>query len=134
MNASERFEDFAERVDGAPDAVREVAEHGRYLAINPMADEIELLLKMSIPASSCAKVDLYWEYDNDVRFVQVQARTYAATRSPGVYVRRAPSGYVNLVVVVEEAVITSEVVADALRLAAGMKIDDGNIGGDLRLL
>lgn len=72
--------------------------------------------------SACTSVDLYWEHEGDVKFVQVQARAFAPEREPGMYARRAPTGYVNVVVVVSEQEISSRVVARALGVASEVQL------------
>jgi hypothetical protein len=123
MTNEERVADFAERVEMGPEAVRSLAE-GRYLSVNPMADEQDLLATLGIAASSCTKVDLYWEFAADVKFVQVQTVAYTDVRPPGMYARVASTGYVNVVIVVDDMTISSVVVADALKRAAEARIDE----------
>ena len=117
MRKKKRIEDFAARAWADPDSVRTLGSLGRYLAVNPMSDEVALLARLGIEASTCAKVDLYWEHD-DVWFVQIQSEPYATPRRPGIYARAAPSGYVNVVVVVSERLISSRVVSRSLREVA----------------
>ncbi|MDC0748621.1 hypothetical protein [Polyangium mundeleinium] len=114
MNEKQHIEDFAARAGADPDSVRTLGSLGRYLLVNPMSDEVALLARLGIEASTCVKVDLYWEH-GDVWFVQIQAETYATPRSLGIYARLAPSGYVNVVVVAPERVISSDVVTRVLR-------------------
>ncbi|MDC3960436.1 hypothetical protein [Polyangium jinanense] len=114
MNKKERIEDFAARAEADPNSVFALGSLGRYWAVNPMSDEVALLARLGIEASTCTKVDLYWEH-GDVWFVQIQSEAYGAPRKPGAYARLAPSGYVNVVVVVPERVISSDVVTRVLR-------------------
>jgi hypothetical protein len=117
MSKEMRLEDFAARAGADPDSARTLGSLGRYLAVNPMSDEVALLARLGIEASACTKVDLYWEHD-DVWFVQIQSELYASPRRPGIYARLALSGYVNVVVVVSERLISSHVVSRSLREAA----------------
>jgi len=134
MNRKTRLAHFAARIDVDPQAYRDAAELGCYVTVNPMADEPELLSRLGIVASSCTKVDLYWKYANEVRFVQVQAKDYPLSRTPGVYARKAPSGYTNIVVVVREPLISSSEVAQALKLVIAVQLDEENLGAGLAKL
>jgi hypothetical protein len=124
MTNEERVADFAERVEMEPEGVRSLAENGRYLSVHPMADEEDLLAALGIAASSCIKVDLYWEFAGDVRFVQIQTVAYAEVRPPGIYARVASTGRINVVIFVDDMTISSVVVADALKRAAEARIDE----------
>ncbi|MDI1484766.1 hypothetical protein [Polyangium sp. y55x31] len=117
MSKKTRVKDFAARAKDDPDSVRTLGRLGRYLAVNPMSDEVALLDRLGIKASTCLKVDLYWEH-GDVWFVQIESEFYASPRRPGIYARLAPSGYVNVVVVVSERLISSRVVSRSLREVA----------------
>lgn len=132
MNRKERLAEFAERVAADPGAVRDSSDCGRYLAVNPMADEMELLEELGIKPSACNKVDLYWEYEDDVKFVEIQTEEYAAGRTPGIYARKAPSGYINIVVVVREPVISTEGVHVALGLVLRSKIANARLSDKLQ--
>lgn len=125
MNNDERIADFATRAQWDHQALREIPGAGRYIAINPMADEAELLSTLGLGPSSCVKVDLYWECRGDVRFVQIETQGYTPQRAPGVYGRIAPSGYVNLVAIVAGLSISSELVSDTLKKIMRMNIDEG---------
>jgi hypothetical protein len=131
MKTKTRLADFAARVNADPRGFRDAGELGCYITVNPMADETELLSQLGILASSCTKVDLYWKFANDVMFVQVQAKDFPATRTPGVYACKSPSGYTNIVVVVREPIISSKEVAEALRLVARLQLDQERLGVDL---
>jgi hypothetical protein len=134
MNKRERVRDFSERAAADPGAVRDTGDLGRYLSVNPMADEKELLAGLSIEPSACTKVDLYWEHEGDVKFVQIQTEDYAAPRKPGIYARKAPSGRVNVVVVVREPMVSSEVVHAALATASRTRIAEARLGHELERL
>jgi hypothetical protein len=99
-----------------------------------MADEVDLLRALGMDASECIKVDLYWAHRDDVLFLQVQTAAYARERGPGYYVRRAPSGYVNVVVVVDDEQVSSSVIERALREIAKRKIAVKGLDSHLRRL
>jgi hypothetical protein len=143
MNKKDRLADFASRVKGDPTPVRTVAGGGRYWTVHPMADELELLATLGLASSSCTKVDLYWEYGGDVKFVQIYSTSYFDERPPGLYtVERPPglyacaasSGYINIVVVVKDVSISSGVVDDALRVAIEARIDENALKAELTRL
>jgi len=121
MSKKRRTKDFAARAGADPDSVRTLGSLGRYLAVNPMSDEVALLARLRIEASTCTKVDLYWEQD-DIWFVQIQSELYASPQRPGFYARLAPSGYVNVVAVVSERLISSHVVSRSLREVANRNL------------
>ena len=76
---SARIEDFERRAKADPDAVHYDSELGRYLAVNPVADDTKLLQSLRVAASICTKVD-YWQRADDVSFVQVESRSYSRER------------------------------------------------------
>jgi hypothetical protein len=119
---SARIDDFQTRAKADPDAVHCDRELGRYLAVHPMADDAKLLQRLRIDASACTKVDLFWRRADDVSFVQVESRRYSRDRKPGYYARNAPSGYLNIVAVIAEELVTSRVVLRVLRDLANRPI------------
>jgi len=99
--AKQRLADFASSVAYAPESVLTHAGHGwRYIAVNPFADDVQLLRSLHWPAERCRKVDAYWECGGDVYFVQVEALDPGG-RAQGLYYRRFDAGGVNLVAIVE---------------------------------
>jgi hypothetical protein len=114
MNAKDRIADFESRIKHDPGALKVISGAGRYFPVNPMADETELLLSLGILPSACVKVDLYWEYDKDIRFVQIQCESYSVKKVAGFYACKGPSGYVDFIVVVSEAFISSCIVNNTL--------------------
>jgi hypothetical protein len=131
MRRSERIAQFDDRCKAEPSSVRIVEALGRFLPVNPMSDESALLSELGLSSSSCNKVDLYWEFQDDIRFVQIQAAAYAS-RSPGMYARKSPSGYLNIVVVVPEAEVSSDIVVKALRGIATRSVTESAINDTLR--
>lgn len=109
-----RIKDFEARAKADPDAVYSDPEVGHYFALNPMADDPKLLKRLGIDANACTKVDLFWRQKDDVLFVQVQGRRYSVERTPGHYARKAPSGYLNIVAVISDDIVTSHVVLRVL--------------------
>jgi len=128
-----RVEDFEARAKADPDALHSDPEFGRYLVVNPLADETQVLNRLGIYASACTKVDLFWQRTADeVSFVQVESRRYSIERKPGYYARNAPSGYLNIVAVVTEDLVTSDVVLRVLTELANRPIAIGSLGDMLR--
>ena len=123
--------DFDFRVKADPAAARVLENAGRYVAINPTADEHELLEKLGLEASDCKKVDLYWEFGEDIYFVQFQNSDYVSLRTPGVYIRKAPSGYTNIVVVTSEPAICANAISRRLTDLASRGIDQRSPGARL---
>lgn len=121
--ATKRNRDFSQRAKADPAYVHLNDGIGRFLTINPMSDESGLLAALGIDASSCVKVDLYWEFNGDVVFVQIATESFSLGRGPGYYVRRAPSGYINLVAVVADRTVASDVVLRVLR-EAGSRLSE----------
>jgi hypothetical protein len=60
--------------------------------------------------AECFSVDLYWQVNGDVFFVQIGRKEPMSRQRVGRHVRLAPSGYVNFVVIVPEQMIDSLVV------------------------
>lgn len=127
-DATKRNRDFSQRAKADPASVHLNEGIGRFLTINPMSDEPGLLAALGIDSSSCVKVDLYWESNGDVVFVQIATESYSLGRRPGYYVRRAPNGYVNLVAVVADRTIASDVVLRVLREAGSRLSERREIG------
>jgi hypothetical protein len=130
----QRVADFDLRMGDAATQVVGLQNLGRYIAVNPMADQTEQLQQLGIAADSCTKVDLYWHFRDDVWFIQVQARSYAMERAPGIYARRADSGYLNVVVVLAEELIASATVAAALGKIASHQIPVRRLDATLLLI
>lgn len=118
------------RSKARPEWVREVTGLGRYITIHPMANETELLAHLGMSASSCISVDLYWQYEDDVRFVEIVARGYPIQREVGVFVRKKRDGLVNIMAKLDAEAVTSKEVEAVLRVAVGGGIDVGNPGED----
>ena len=98
----ERLAEFESRAQCAPDHVLRHGERNwRYIAVQPFADDHELLQQMDWPADRCRMVDAYWECDGDVYFLQVDGFG-EGMRAPGLYYRwDGGTAYVaNLVAVV----------------------------------
>lgn len=99
------------RAKADPDSVYRDSLLGTYIAVHPLADELELLQRLNVSPDSCTRVDCYWLYDDDVYFVQIEASKYA-NRSIGLWGRLSPGepAYTNLLgVVSEESVARSTV-------------------------
>ena len=129
-----RLRDFEQRAKAERDSLREVPDLGSYVAVNPMADESELLKKLGMTRDTCIKVDLYWANRGDVMFVQVMTRSYAVSREAGLYARLTPTGYVNVVVVVPDDAIDSSIIALALNRIMSSKIETKSLGDTLQIL
>lgn len=136
MSKRTRLADFKRRVGDDPIDVHTLGEHGRFVTVNPMSDEDALLKRLNLDPGSCVKVDLYWEHAGDVAFVEIQSAGYAGERPPGTYIRKAPQGHLNVVIVVPEPEISSSCVVDNLRSIAGAveKLDPDSLGPKLTLL
>lgn len=118
----ERLRDFQQRVASDPNSVRHHAGTGPYVLINPLADEAALLASLEVEASSCAKVDLYWEYGREIVFVQIMTEEYSG--GPASYsVRRGSGGHVNVVAVVPDHAIDSAVVDRVLTRIACFRFE-----------
>jgi hypothetical protein len=78
-----------------------------------MADEILLLKKLEVDPQECDKVDLFWEFDGDVRFVEIRGISNAY-RPVGIYARLTDRGSVTIQVCIPEAAITSTLVESVL--------------------
>ena len=102
-----RLEDFESRSKEDPTTIVHDALLGSYIAVNPMADEADLLARLGISSLECRKVDLYWKREGDVYFLQVETQEYSK-REPGVWARMSPGepAYVNLLGVIESDVVT----------------------------
>lgn len=129
-----RVKDFEERAKADPDAVHSEPEIGRYFAVHPMADETALLKRLGIDASACKKVDLFWRRKDDVLFVQVEGSGYSVARTSGYYARKAPSGYLNIVAVISDDVVTSNTVRRVLAELATRPIAVRTLSDTLQLL
>lgn len=128
MSRKRRLADFASRARETPEALRQLDGLGRYWAVHPMADEAEDLRRLGVTPKDCTDVDVYWEYAGDVMLVQVQAKSEASPRGVGVYARRRPyGGGVNLVVVVDDAEVTSALVARALVLLSTIRLEEDRL-------
>jgi hypothetical protein len=102
-SAPARLVAFESRARYAPDDVLIHAGSGwRYIAIQPFADDHQLLERLHWPADRCRTVDAYWECAGDVYFLQLEGAG-VSLRTPGLYYRRGgEDAYAaNLVAVVE---------------------------------
>lgn len=105
-----RLRDFRERKDFNRENVYVVANKGwEYIPVHPFADETEILRKLDFPAERCVEVDAYWNWGEDVVFIQVAA-TSDDGLPPSLYARYSDrsSSRVNLY-----AVLTTKVVIRA---------------------
>jgi len=132
MSKKDRLSEFASRHRFEPSNTRELGSAGRYITINPMADETDLLLALCLNPSDCIKVDLYWEHAGDVAFVQVHTKAYSGSLLPGIYARVNPSGRANFVVVVPYETISTEVANEVLRRLALINVADGDLSDSLK--
>jgi hypothetical protein len=112
-----RLADFRRRVADDPADVHTLGEHGRFVTVHPMSDEDALLKRLNLDPQSCIKVDLYWEHAGDVAFVQIQSTEYTG-EGPGTYIRKAPQGHLNVVIIVPDRAISSDCVVNNLRSIA----------------
>ena len=111
---------FDARAKYAPDDVlRHVECQWRYIPVHPFADDQPLLARIGWEAARCLSVDAYWECDEDVYFVQVEAEGQS-TRARGLYYRWSGDDVsaANLVAVVEPRPILRESFESALRSLA----------------
>lgn len=131
---TKRLRDFMERVSEDPGGVRMCGDLGRYVAINPLSDDRDLLSHLKLDATTCIKVDLYWEYRGDVMFVQIMTRGYAPMRAIGLHVRMASSGYVNIVAVVPDDFVDSLLVKRVLKDISNRKIRLDELSSTLKPL
>ena len=115
MSKKHRLLEFASRHRFEPTNTRELGCAGRYIAINPMADETDLLSALCLNPSDCIKVDLYWEYAGDVAFVQVHTKAYSVNSPSGIYARVDSEGRANFMVVVPDDAISKEIADEVLR-------------------
>lgn len=115
MSSKKRVADFEARANSDPDAIRSVQGLGRLLLVNPTADDKETLTLLGIEASQCIKVDTYWQFEDDVWFVQIQSADYDPVRGPGIYGRLTDRGQVNIVVIVDGSTISSHIVDTTLK-------------------
>ena len=124
MSKKDRLSKFASRHRFDPSFTHELGCAGRYITINPMADETDLLLALCMNPSDCTKVDLYWEHAGDVAFVQLHTRAYSERLLPGIYARVHPAGGANFVVVVPYETISTEAANEVLRRLASINWAD----------
>ena len=118
MSKAKRRVDFEQRANADPASLRSLPGLGRFIAVNPMTDETELLAQLGVDERICMKVDMYWEFNGDVPFVQVWGKSYTSSRPVGSYVRRMPDGRINVVTVVDDELISSTIVVESLRKVA----------------
>lgn len=114
-----RLSDFAARARGDPSAHFRDPTGGEYVAVHPFADELELLERLGISPEVCTTVDCYWKRDGDVYFLQVES-ALTVKREVGLWARVNASKprYVNFVAIVEERLISRDVVHAAMRALA----------------
>jgi hypothetical protein len=106
-----RLADFDRRSKLDPGGFHQEVDLGCYVAVNPTADDDELLQTLGLSKADCTKVDCYWQFEGDVYFLQVHTLA-SALRGNGLWARTSPGDppFVNLVAVVEEPVVTREAV------------------------
>jgi|SRR6266850_3413967 len=81
-----RLRDFERRKQSDPSAVSYVTEYGwEYINVHPMADEVEVLQRLSIQPEDCVAVDCYWFVGYDVFFLQVYSKSFLQGRVQGLY-------------------------------------------------
>jgi len=132
MSKKDRLSKFASRHRFDPSNTRELGCAGRYITINPMADETDLLLALCMNPSDCIKVDLYWEHAGDVAFVQLHTKAYSESLLPGIYARVNPEGRANFVVVVQYETISTETTNEVLRRLASINWADVDLSESLK--
>ncbi len=125
-----RLRDFEQRVSWDPDGVVDLGELGRCVCVHPLADEAALLSRLGMSLEGCFVVDAYWQTRGDVVFAQLRAG-HVTPGGPGHFVRRAESGYVNMVAVVPESMIDRRVLTRALEQFAAMSFDERALGVEL---
>ena len=111
-----RLADYDVRARTDPDSVHDAGSLGTYIAVNPTADDIELLGRLGLTPESCTKVDCYWKRSEDVHFLQVETHAYA-NRKLGLWVRLSPGDppYENLVGIVGGKFVTRDDVHRAMK-------------------
>ena len=113
-----RLADFASRAAYAPEDVQSLPGLGRFIAVHPMADESAVLARLGISPQDCDKVDLYWEYADDVRFVEfcgVDYGTPGELPPVGMFARLTRRGSMTILVCLLDATITSTLVETVLQ-------------------
>ena len=125
--------DFNRRAKDGDTTVTDLRDLGRYISVNPMADEDDLLRQLGISRESCTKVDLYWHFKDDVWFVQLQGKLYS-DRSIGIYARIASNGYMNIVAALVEEAISSATVEKTLRRISLAVISVDQLDEELRFI
>jgi hypothetical protein len=117
-----RLADFEARASDAPgDVLRHVQREWRYIPVHPFADDDLLLKRIGWEAGRCLSVDAYWECEEDVYFVQVEAEGQSK-RTRGLYYRLTDRDGFNLLAVVDGRPIVRETFESALtRLAVHLQ-------------
>ena len=117
-----RLKDFARRCEQDPKSVHEW-ESTRFIAIHPCADETDLLRRINAVPEECRQVDIYWEIQEEVVFVQVQT-VAASGRAEGIYARiiEEEVPLLNIVSVLPGSVVTTADVRKAMRAIAASGI------------
>ncbi len=118
-------------------SVRSYPGIGRYIPVNPMSDEAELLRSIGADPASCTKVDGYLSTGVDVYFVQVLSTTYERALPVGVYARKPSddAGYAeNYVVVVPDVTVATGVVERSLAAVRSLIDSAPVLGTTLRAL
>lgn len=133
-NAREqRLDEFDSRGRAEPSAVYHDEALGAYILIHPLADEENELSRLGMSSASCTKADCYWNYDQDVYFLQVETTNYAS-REPGLWARISPGepSYINLVGIVDDPVVTSSAMHRIMRLFQAVPISSLQLESTLR--
>ena len=127
-----RLADYDLRARTDPDSVHEAGSLGGYIAVNPTADDTELLGRLRLKPEACTKVDCYWKRGEDVYFLQVQTSVHT-DRKPGLWARVSPGEprYRNLVGVVRDRVVTRDELHRVMKSFVGSLDDDLQVGNTL---
>ena len=101
------FEDF-----GAYNGFVELPSLGRYATVHALADQAKLLAKLRMKPADCIRVDVYWQWNDDVAFVEIMG---PRPPHPPIYAMRLnDNGYIYYYARVLEEAMTSAVVARVL--------------------
>jgi len=106
--------DFAERKESAPEHLLRVQGYEwEYIAVQPMANETQILRQLGMSPSDCIAVDCYWCVDDDVVFLQLRSQVYLKERPVGLYAQWWPSEVprLQLSAYLDEPYISQDVVS-----------------------